>query len=285
MSKYITALKRHNFQINTFEFLSVILTCNPNSSKNLYLMKKILIYPTVEEAISKAASLFISSAADAINQYGVFSTALSGGNTPTPLYEFLAQDPSADNLAWDQIHFYWSDERHVPPDHPDSNFRQAYQSLLKPRRIPLENIHRIPIELDPIASAQTYQQEILAEFNETPARFNLILLGMGSDGHTASLFPGTKAVTNPQQNEWVTANYVPQHSSWRITFTPELINAAEQVIFLVTGQSKAETLFKVLEGTYLPEQYPSQLIKPSKGNLSWLIDQEAGRLLSAGNRR
>ncbi len=247
-------------------------------------MKKIQIYPTAEEVIFKAASLFISSAANAIDQYGFFSIALSGGSTPTPLYEFLAQDSSADNLAWNQIHFYWSDERPVPPDHPDSNFRQVYHSLLKPRRIPQENTHRIHGELDPIAAAQTYQQEILAGFNETPARFNLILLGMGSDGHTASLFPGTKAVTNPQQNEWVTANYVPQHSSWRITFTPGLINAAEKVIFLVAGQSKAETLFNVLEGTYLPEQYPSQLIKPSFGNLSWLIDQEAGCLLSAAQR-
>jgi len=201
-------------------------------------MKKIHIYPTVEEVISKTASLFISLAADAINQHGVFSTALSGGSTPTPLYEFLAQDSSADNLAWNQIHFYWSDERPV-------------------------------------------QQEILAGFNETPARFNLILLGMGSDGHTASLFPGTKAITSQQQNEWVTANYVPQHSTWRITFTPELINAAEQIIFLVTGQSKAETLFNVLEGTYLPEKYPSQLIKPTNGNLRWLIDREAGRLFPA----
>ena len=243
-------------------------------------MKKIQIHQTVEEVISKTASLFISSAADAINQYGVFSTALSGGSTPIPLYEFLAKDSSTDNLVWNQIHFYWSDERPVPPDHPDSNFRQAYHSLLKPRRIPPENIHRIPGELDPITAAQTYQQEILARFNEIPARFNLILLGMGTDGHTASLFPGTKTVTNPQQNEWVAANHVPQHSTWRITFTPGLINAAEQVIFMVTGQSKAETLLNVLEGTYLPEQYPSQLIKPFNSNLTWLIDQEAGHLLS-----
>jgi 6-phosphogluconolactonase len=243
-------------------------------------MKKIQIYPTAEDVINKTANLFISSAADAINQYGVFSAALSGGSTPSPLYEFLARDSSADALDWNQIHFYWSDERPVPADHPDSNFRQAYHSLLKPRLIPPENIHRIAGELDPKIAAQTYQQEIASGFNETPPRFNLILLGMGADGHTASLFPGTKAVLNPQQNEWVTANHVPQHSSWRITFTPELINAAEQVIFLVTGKTKAEILLKVLEGPYLPEQYPSQLIKPSSGNLAWLIDQEAGRLLA-----
>jgi 6-phosphogluconolactonase len=244
-------------------------------------MNKIKIYPTAEDVIYKTASMFISSAADAINQYGVFSAALSGGSTPTPLYEFLAQDSSADNLAWNQIHFYWSDERSVPPDHPDSNYRQVYHTLLQPRLIPPENIHRIPGELNPITAAQTYQQEILAWFNETPPRFNLVLLGMGTDGHTASLFPDTKAVTNPQQNEWVAANHVPQHSSWRITFTSGLINAAEQVIFLVIGQSKAETLLNVLEGPYLPQQYPSQLIKPSNGSLTWLIDQEAGRLLSA----
>ncbi len=243
-------------------------------------MKNFHIYPTVEEVVSKTAKLFISLDTDAINQYGIFSTALSGGSTPIPLFEFLAQDSSANNLAWNQIHFYWSDERPVSPDHPDSNFGQAYRSLLKPRCIPPDNIHRIQEELDPVIAAHAYQQEILAGFNETPARFNLILLGMGSDGHTASLFPETKAVTNSLQNKWVTANFVPQHSTWRITFTPGLINAAKQIIFLVTGQSKAETLFNVLEGTYLPEKYPSQLIKPTNGNLRWLIDQEAGWLFS-----
>lgn len=244
-------------------------------------MNKIQIYPTAEDVINKMASIFISSAADAINQFGVFSIALSGGSTPTPLYEYLAQDSSGDNLAWNQIHFYWSDERSVPPDHPDSNYRQVYHRLLKPRLIPSENIHRIPGELNPKTAAQIYQQEIIDGFNETPPRFNLILLGMGTDGHTASLFPDTKAVTDPEQNKWVTANHVPQHPSWRITFTPGLINAAELVIFLVTGKSKAETLLNVLEGPYLPEQYPSQLIKPSNGSLTWVIDQEAGRLLSA----
>jgi 6-phosphogluconolactonase len=214
LSKYITALTKQNFQTIAVKFLSVILIYNPNCSKILNLMKNFHIYPTVEEVISKTAKLFISLAADAINQYGVFSTALSGGSTPIPLFEFLAQDSSANNLAWNQIHFYWSDERPVPPDHPDSNFGQAYRSLLKPRCIPPDNIHRIQGELDPVIAAHAYQQEILAGFNETPARFNLILLGMGSDGHTASLFPGTKAVTSQQQNEWVTANFsIPRHKS------------------------------------------------------------------------
>lgn len=242
-------------------------------------MNKIRISTTTEGTITNIAGLFISIATEQINQNGIFSVALSGGSTPKFLYEFLAQDSTADHLPWDKIHFFWSDERAVPPDHSDSNFLQASSTLLKPRHIPAENIHRIMGELDPKTAAALYQEEILAWFKDTPPRFDLVLLGMGADGHTASLFPGSKALQVSQQNEWVTANQIPQLSSWRITFTANLINAAEQVVFLVTGQSKAETLFNVLEGPKLPNKYPSQLINPHNGNLIWILDQAAASKL------
>ena len=243
-------------------------------------MNKIRIYTSVEDVILQTAGLFIKTAAKAIQQKDVFSVALSGGSTPQPLYTYLAEKPAGEILDWNKIHFFWGDERAVPPDNPDSNFRQVYQTLLQSRQIPTENIHRIQGELDPLTAAGSYQQEILDWFDETPPRFDLILLGMGADGHTASLFPGTVAVINTPQTNWVIPNFVPHLSTWRITFSPELINAAAQVIFLVTGQSKAEMLLTVLEGEYLPERYPSQLIKPSNGSLVWILDQAAGDLLS-----
>ncbi|MCJ7717140.1 MAG: 6-phosphogluconolactonase, partial [Anaerolineales bacterium] len=208
-------------------------------------MNKIQIFPSTEEAITHLTDFFISIAVEQIDQKGIFSVALSGGRTPLALYKYLAQDSSADHLSWNKIHFFWGDERPVSPDHPDSNFLQASLTLLKPRLIPAENIHRIPGELDPKTAAAHYQKEILGWFANTPPRFDLVLLGMGTDGHTASLFPGTQALLESRQNEWVIANHVPQHSTWRITFTPKLINAAEQVVFLVTGQSKSESLFEV----------------------------------------
>jgi len=243
-------------------------------------MNKIRISPTIEGTITNIAGYFISIASEQINQKDIFSVALSGGSTPKSLYEFLAQDASADDLPWDKIHFFWGDERAVPPDHPDSNFLQASSTLLEPRLIPAENIHRIMGELDPKTAAAFYQEEILAWFKDTPPRFDLVLLGMGTDGHTASLFPGSQALQDSQQNQWVTANQIPQLSSWRITFTAKLINAAEQVVFLVTGQPKAETLFKVLEGPNLPNKYPSQLINPHNGSLIWILDQAAASMLT-----
>ena len=243
-------------------------------------MKTIQIFPTVEDVILQSADVFIKTAANAIQQKDVFSVALSGGSTPQSLYTYLAENPAGDILDWNKIHFFWGDERPVPLDHPDSNFRQANHALLQPLHIPPENIHRIQGELDQSTAAMNYQQEILNWFEETPPCFDLILLGMGSDGHTASLFPGTAAVINPPENNWVIPNFVPHLSTWRISFTPELINAAAQVIFLVTGQSKAEMLLTVLEGEYLPERYPSQLIKPANGSLIWILDQAAGDLLA-----
>jgi 6-phosphogluconolactonase len=235
----------------------------------------IQVYPTNEGIVKAAANIFIDLASTAISDRGSFSVVLSGGGTPQPLYEFLAADKSADFLEWSRIHFFWGDERTVPPDNPESNYRQAYQTLLGPRLIQPGNIHRIKGELDPVKAARIYQKEISDWTQTSPPSFDLVTLGMGGDGHTASLFPGTKVVSNPGDYQWVAANRIPQQDTWRITLTPQLINAARTVIFLVSGQNKAETLKRVLEGPFLPENYPAQLIKPCPGKLIWLVDQAA----------
>ncbi len=233
------------------------------------------VYPNTEGMAKAGANLFMDHASTAISDRGTFSVVLSGGGTPQPLFKFLATDKSADLLDWSRIHFFWGDERTVPPDNTESNYQQAYQTILGPRLIQPGNIHRIKGELDPVKAASLYQKEISELLLESPPRFDLVFLGMGGDGHTASLVPGTKVVSDPGDFQWVAANQVPQQDTWMITFTPKLINAARTVIFLVSGQNKAQTLKRVLEGPFLPETYPAQLIKPDHGKLIWLVDQGA----------
>ena len=245
-------------------------------------MNTIHTYPTSEVLITNAAEWFIKLGIKTIQQTGSFSVALSGGSTPLPLYQYLAQDPHADSLDWNKTHFFWGDERSVPPTHAESNYAQANQSLLITRNVPRENIHRIQGELDPAAAAGEYQKEILFWFGESAPSFDLILLGLGEDGHTASLFPGTTVVQTAGSNmeNWVAANWVPRLETWRITFTPLLINQSSRVMFLVLGANKADPLYQILEGTYQPENYPAQLVNPLSGDLTWFIDQEAGAKLS-----
>ena len=242
-------------------------------------MTSIQVYPDRYGLVQAAANLFMDLASRAIKQRGSFSVVLSGGATPKPLFEYLAADHSADLLDWSRIHFFWGDERAVPPEDPSSNFRQANLSLLQPRLIQPQNIHRIKGELDPARAASLYQKEILKLLPDSPPSFDLILLGMGEDGHTASLFPGTKVVSNPEDFEWVASNQIPQLNSWRVTFTPSLINAAKVIMILVSGNNKAATLQQVLEGPFLPQKFPSQLINPDQGKLIWMIDHAAGEHL------
>lgn len=242
------------------------------------MMPEIQIIPTQDELTAAAAALFLKIGRQAIQDRGRFSVALSGGSTPLPLYRRLAEPGLDSELDWSKIHFFWGDERAVGKEHPDSNFGQAYRALLAPRQIPPRQIHRVRGESQPADAARSYQQEILDFFPETPPRLDLVLLGMGSDGHTASLFPGTSVVreTGRPEESWVDAVHAPRLDSWRITFTPRLINAARRILFLVSGADKAETLYQVLKGPYQPRIFPSQLIG---GKVTWLVDQEAGSLL------
>jgi 6-phosphogluconolactonase len=246
-------------------------------------MTDIRIFDTLDELYSAGARFFLKTAVESLRRQDRFSVALSGGSTPLPLYQRLAVDQEGGRLDWEKVHFFWGDERAVAPDHPDSNYRGVLQTLLAPRGIPVENIHRIEGEYQPEIAAGNYERDLLDWFGELPPRFDLILLGMGDDGHTASLFPGTSLVKGTSTNDlsWVDAVQVPRLESWRITFTPRLINAAAQVLFLVVGANKAKTLRAVIKGSYQPDILPAQLIQPENGKLTWLIDKDAAAELGS----
>jgi 6-phosphogluconolactonase len=205
------------------------------------------------------------------------SVALAGGTTPRNLYGLLA---GRSGIAWNKIHFFWSDERHVPPDHDDSNYGMAHEALLSKVPVPEENIHRIKTE-NPSAqkAAEEYSGVLESFFHLKPGEFprlDLILLGMGPDGHTASLFPGTDVLE--EKTALVAAPWVEKLKTYRVTMTPPVINNAACVIFMVTGEEKAETLRAVLKGED-QTRFPSQLIRPKNGRLLWLVDHGAARLL------
>ena len=231
-----------------------------------------------------AASEFIQQAQRAVQEKDQFSVALSGGSTPKSLYTLLAEDPSfRTEVPWDKIHFFWGDERPVPSDHPESNYRMAKAAMLSKVPVSSENIHPIRAE-NPDAQqvAEEYEETVRTCFRlragEFP-RFDLVLLGMGPDGHTASLFPGTEALR--ERRRLVVANWVEKFHVHRITMTLPVLNQAAFVLFLVSGGEKAEILRQVLEEKEQKDPFPSQLIRPIHGRLLWLVDRDAGRFLES----
>lgn len=216
---------------------------------------------------------FITAAKNSIAQGGRFSVALSGGNTPRGVHMELAQYRNA--LSWDKIFVFFGDERTVPPDHPDSNYRMAKESLLSRVPIPDKNVFRIPAELEPELAAQQYEETLRSFFHLSPGlfpRFDLIFLGMGDDGHTASLFPGTAALE--EKSRLVVANRVEKMNTWRITLTLPVLNNAAEVVFLVSGPTKARVLSKIVSAKS-GGAFPSESVKPASGQLLWLVDQDA----------
>jgi 6-phosphogluconolactonase len=238
--------------------------------------------PTGLDVATRAAELFVRRNQEA-RASGRFTVALSGGSTPRAFHALLAAPPYRDQVDWSIAQFYWGDERCVAPDDPESNFRMARETLLDKVPIHEAQIHRIHSELDdPEAAAALYQSEIRQEFaladGELP-RFDLIFLGMGPDGHTASLFPQSAALA--ARDRLVVANYVPKLSTWRITMTAPVLNAAATVAFLVAGADKADAVSAVLDGPPDSEQYPSQLVSPTSGEALWIVDDAAAARLRA----
>jgi 6-phosphogluconolactonase len=227
-----------------------------------------------------AAEEFASQATAAVRSRGRFTVALSGGSTPKSLYTLLAQTPS---LPWDKIYFFFGDERHVPPDSPESNYRMVRESLLSKVPIPAASVFRLAGELPDASDAAKAYEQTLRQFFHEPAhglpRLDLILLGMGPDGHTASLFPGIPALQ--EKSRWVISDWVEKFKTDRITLTLPVINNAAVVMFLVSGQDKASTLKEVLEGQQPGELFPSKLIKPTNGQLIWMVDRAAAGQLAA----
>ncbi|HJZ13384.1 MAG TPA: 6-phosphogluconolactonase [Acidobacteriota bacterium] len=229
-------------------------------------------FATPQELFRDAAHEFVREAQQTVQANGRFTVVLSGGSTPKNLYALLAQQEFATRIPWKQTFVFWGDERHVPPDHPESNYRMAYDAMLSKVPIPPSNIHRIHGEESPAEAADQYEK-VIRDF----LPFDWVFLGMGPDGHTASLFPGTKALRETQR--MVVSNWVGKLNTYRITMTAPVFNSAAHVVCLITGEDKAAPLKAVLEGPYEPDQLPVQLVNPVQGRLLWLIDQSAARLL------
>ncbi len=226
--------------------------------------------------MTAAAETVVRSAAEAIEEAGQATIALSGGTTPKRLYQLLATPGYASRVDWTRLHVFFGDERCVPPNDPASNYRMARESLIERVQIPAANVHRIHGEDDPATAAADYERELRTVLGAR-ARLDLVLLGMGDNGHTASLFPGLTAVH--EQQRWVVAEDVKEVGMWRITLTPAAINAAAEVVFLVSGAGKADMLPRVLEGPRQIDLLPAQVVAPTNGQLRWLVDAAAAAKL------
>jgi len=238
---------------------------------------EVLVCADIDELARKAADESVRIAGAAIAGSGRFAAALSGGNTPRSLYATLAGPGFRDCISWDGVHLFWGDERAVPADHPDSNYRSAYETLLSKVPIPERNIHRIETELGPEKAAAAYE-DLLRRFfalsGGASPRFDLILLGVGEEGHTASLFPGGGALR--EEKRLAVAAYVDKLKSHRITLTLPVLNHAANVFFLVSGQSKAKVVKEIL-GSH--SRLPAAEVQPANGRLLWLLDAPAAALL------
>ena len=228
----------------------------------------IQIFGGTEELARGAAEVFVARA-----QQGAFTVALSGGSTPKLLYQVLASEPFREPVPWAKTHFFWSDERHVPPDHPDSNYRMAYEAMLSHVPVPQDNVHRIKSENPNAAEAAADYERTLIEVTQSSLpRLDLILLGLGTDGHTASIFPGSAVLGETKR--LVAAPWVEKLNTYRITMTLPLLNNAASVLFLVSGADKAEIVREVLQD---PKQYPAQYVNPTNGELLWMLDEASAR--------
>ena len=251
-------------------------------------MSIIQVFLEQDRLAREAVELFIRQAAKATASHGLFTVALCGGNTPRDAYRMLAAPEYVSRVNWDAVHLFWGDERCVPPDDAQSNYRMARENLLECIPIPPEHVHRVRGEDPPEAAADAYE-EMLRDFfiprgwlRESAPRFDLVLLGMGTNGHTASLFPGSSALH--EHSRWCVAQYVEAVGNWRITLTPDAINAAAHIVFLVEGDEKAETLRRVFSRPQEEDDLPATLIVPVNGTLTWLLDAAAASHLSRNYR-
>lgn len=235
------------------------------------------VVPDAQSLAQRAAEIFIERAGQPESPDGMFTVALSGGNTPRALYELLADPEHRDKVPWDRTQVFFSDERFVPPDSSESNFHAAQESLLSKVDIPERFVHRVAtVDVEPGESAALYDEGIRRVFHADPGvapSFDLILLGLGTDGHTASLFPDTTALGD--DTDLVAANAVPKLNTTRITFTYPLINAARTIMFLVAGEDKADAVSRVMAG----EDLPAARVRPTNGRLIWLLDDAAAQKL------
>jgi 6-phosphogluconolactonase len=232
---------------------------------------RVRVADSTDELIRAVAEAIAAWAAEVLSRQAGFSLALSGGNTPRALYRLLAQE-YRQRVEWNRVHLFWGDERYVPHDHPASNYRMARETLIDPLCIPSQNVHPMPTDAaNPDDAAARYEQDLRRFFGTRP-RFDLVLLGMGADGHTASLFPGTPALR--ERTRWVTVGEAPSEPRIRLTLTLPVLNAAHAVYFVITGEDKAEAVRRVLMEQ---EPLPAALVQPEQGELIWWLDAAAAR--------
>lgn len=242
--------------------------------------EEIIVCEDPEDLSQQAAERFARLAAESVDRTGRFTVALSGGSTPKSVYARLATQEFQSKISWPQVCFFWGDERCVPPDHPESNFRMAREALLSKVPVLPENIYRMPGEKEPEIAALEYEEILkdhLAFANGNFPRFDLILLGLGDDGHTASLFPGSEALRETRR--LVVAPYVEKINAYRLTLTLPVLNSGSHIFFLIAGETKAAIVRDVLGEKSDANKLPAQRIRPKKGRLVWLMDREAATLL------
>ncbi len=243
--------------------------------------REIEVYSSKTELVSAVAKKIIGIISSAIQENGLCTVALAGGNTPREVYSLLAEDPYKSRINWNKVELFWGDERTVTPDHPGSNFRMVKETLLARIDVPQENVHRMRGEIDPTEAAAEYREILKREFETITPCFDLVLLGVGDDGHTASIFPRTNAIE--ENHESVVAVFVPKFSTWRITLTLPVLNAAKNVMFIISGGSKSEIAKRVINGEQTTKELPVTLVRPKNGTLHWMLDSEAAATSNVEN--
>lgn len=242
---------------------------------------KLNIFPTEEEVLTNIADYFISVAKESVADHGIFNVSLSGGSSPKKLYAMLASADYKEKVEWDKVYFFFGDERNVPADSSDSNFRMVKEALFDPLQIHASQIIPVNTTLLTEEAAEAYATAIFTHFKPYNAKFDLILLGLGDNSHTASLFPHTSVLYETEAT--VKAVFLEDQQIYRITKTAPMINQAHHIAFLLYGSGKAEAVHHVLEDERNVEEYPAQLINPEHGDVKWFMDEAAAKSLQHKN--
>lgn len=236
------------------------------------------IYNSKEKLSEALASWVCDLISSTLQSQEFFTLALSGGETPRMLYKKLASQEYKEKIDWKRVHIFWGDERTVPFDDDRNNAKMAFENLLSHVNIPQARVHKMRVDIEPLFAAKDYEKVLQTYFGNTEKSFDLILLGIGEDGHTLSLFPGSPIDEDSQH--WVNAVYNEKEKMYRITLMPSIVNKTSHIVFIVTGKNKSEILHRIIEGEYDPNVLPAQLIKPEKGELHWFLDSDAAEKLS-----
>jgi len=238
---------------------------------------KIHIAPDSGQVSEELASWITDRIQEILKTQDRFTFVLSGGSTPKKLYDLLAASPYKEKIPWEKLHFFWGDERAVPFEDDRNNAKMCYDELLNKVPVIAENIHVMRTDMEPAESVVEYEKVLKQYFGNSETTFDFVLLGMGDDGHTLSLFPGTEVIH--EAKHWVSTFFLAAQDMYRITLTAPIVNAAKYVAFMAVGSGKAETLKSVLEGEKNLDKFPSQIIEPVKGELHWFVDEAAAALL------